>query len=260
MRRDHAKPKRCTKRGSAPQHRKEKNAHPPTKGMGVLVSLGCLMSLARRTGRATVFGLTGVDVCRRRVKGELGPLTCQRAAAAQTAHPAGLRYDVPTDTPIPLTCHNAGAHCNPWGYTFAHIGRYNYNPPSDFCSYFNCIASFWDSTNGNVDECSDRTYSHSGGERGAGSRHGGNCARCLRPSGATGVRSRSDRSVVGTCSRTAAVEVVGWLGHVRCPGRPYPICRERADLHAWHRRHHLYLAASQLVFAAYPVTTMTPFI
>jgi hypothetical protein len=79
----------------------------------------------------------------------------------------------PTATSIPLNCHTAGAPCNPWGYTFANSGHYIYNPPSAFCDYFNCIASFWDHTNGYVDECADGTYSHSGGVRGACSSHGG---------------------------------------------------------------------------------------
>jgi hypothetical protein len=37
---------------------------------------------------------------------------------------------------------------------------------SDFCSYFNCIPSFWQSTNGYGEECHDGTYSHSGGRSG----------------------------------------------------------------------------------------------
>ena len=38
-----------------------------------------------------------------------------------------------------------------------------YSPPSSFCKYFNCIPSFWTSTNGYIEECVDETYSHSGG-------------------------------------------------------------------------------------------------
>jgi len=52
-----------------------------------------------------------------------------------------------------------------------------YSPPANFCSYFNCIKSFWTSTKGYVDECVDGTYSHSGGRQGACSYHGGE----LRP-------------------------------------------------------------------------------
>jgi hypothetical protein len=52
-----------------------------------------------------------------------------------------------------------------------------YSPPTNFCDYFNCIPSFWNSTNGYVEECVDGTYSHSGGRSGACSHHGGE----LRP-------------------------------------------------------------------------------
>lgn len=80
----------------------------------------------------------------------------------------------PTDTPLPNLC---GAPQNPWNYTFCG-GNLIYSPPyPDFCYYFNCIASFWQNTNGYVDECNDGTYSHSGGIQGACSKHGGE----LRP-------------------------------------------------------------------------------
>jgi hypothetical protein len=73
----------------------------------------------------------------------------------------------------PNTC---GAPLNPWGYNFCG-GSLIYSPPSNFCAYFNCIKSFWQSTKGYVDECHDGTYSHSGGRQGACSYHGGE----LRP-------------------------------------------------------------------------------
>ncbi len=79
----------------------------------------------------------------------------------------------PTPTPIPPTQPpTTGVNGNPWGYNFT-PGTLIYSPPADFCSYFNCIKSFWRSTNGYVDECSDGTFSHSGGVRGACSSHGG---------------------------------------------------------------------------------------
>src|SRR5205823_13379095 len=58
------------------------------------------------------------------------------------------------------------------GYNFS-PGSVIYNPPSNFCDFFNCISSFWQHTNGYVDECVDGTYSHSGGVQGACSDHGG---------------------------------------------------------------------------------------
>ncbi len=48
------------------------------------------------------------------------------------------------------------------------------NPPSDFCGYFSCIASFWTTTNGYVEQCVDGLFSHSGGRSGSCSKHGGN--------------------------------------------------------------------------------------
>jgi hypothetical protein len=80
---------------------------------------------------------------------------------------------------VPDTC---GAPSNPWGYNFC-SGAYIRNPPSNFCSYFNCIASFWNSTNGYVDECQDGTYSHSGGVQGACSHHGGEMRALWSPPG-----------------------------------------------------------------------------
>jgi hypothetical protein len=76
---------------------------------------------------------------------------------------------VPTPTPVPVI---TGVNGNPWGYNFSG-GSYIYSPPSNFCSYFTCIASFWESTNGYVNECNDDTYSHSGGRSGDCSDHGG---------------------------------------------------------------------------------------
>jgi len=87
----------------------------------------------------------------------------------------------PVPTPVPTQAPPAptqppthtGLYGNPWGYDLTPPGNTIYNPPANFCTYFNCIKSFWESTNGYVDECVDGTYSHSGGVRGACSRHGG---------------------------------------------------------------------------------------
>jgi hypothetical protein len=62
---------------------------------------------------------------------------------------------------------------NPWRYNFT-PGSVIYNPPSDFCSYFDCIASFWNNTRGYVMQCRDLMFSHSGGRSGSCSWHGGN--------------------------------------------------------------------------------------
>src|SRR5947209_5408781 len=79
----------------------------------------------------------------------------------------------PTLTPAnpAPTC---GAPPNPWGYNFCSGGKVIASAPPDFCSYFSCIASFWRSTNGNVEQCQDGQFSHSGGVKGSCSSHGGN--------------------------------------------------------------------------------------
>jgi hypothetical protein len=78
-------------------------------------------------------------------------------------------------TACPKPGDNCGAPSNPWGYNFCdyYIGNTIPNPPSNFCSYFTCIASFWNQTNGYVVECNDTKYSHSGGVSGACSSHSG---------------------------------------------------------------------------------------
>jgi hypothetical protein len=83
------------------------------------------------------------------------------------AQPTATRV-APTPTTPP--CANP---CNPWGYNFVK-GNYIYTPQGAFCDYFNCIPSFWTSTNGYVMECQDARFSHSGGVSGSCSQHGGN--------------------------------------------------------------------------------------
>jgi hypothetical protein len=65
-----------------------------------------------------------------------------------------------------------GVYGNPWGYDFNPGARIT-NPPAAFCSYFDCIPSFWDSINGYVVQCRDGMFSHSGGRQGVCSYHGG---------------------------------------------------------------------------------------
>lgn len=90
------------------------------------------------------------------------PQPTAQSTPRPTPHP-------PTPTPCP------GINCNPWGYTFS-PGNLIYYPPSGFCNYFICIASFYSSDDpgdGYIVQCSDGTFSQSGGERGACSSHGG---------------------------------------------------------------------------------------
>lgn len=61
---------------------------------------------------------------------------------------------------------------NPWCYDFS-PGSLIYSPPITFCSFFNCIGSFWDGR-GYVIQCQDGEFSQSGGIQGSCSYHGGN--------------------------------------------------------------------------------------
>jgi hypothetical protein len=92
-----------------------------------------------------------------------------KATAAPTATKAPKPTATPRPKPKPTPC--PGVNCNPWGYNFS-PGNLIYSPPSDFCAYFNCIASFWNGK-GYVEECQDDSFSLSGGRSGSCSYHGG---------------------------------------------------------------------------------------
>jgi len=92
------------------------------------------------------------------------------SAPKTTATPVPTPTPLPAVTPVPTTG-VTGVNGNPWGYDF-NPGAVITNPPSSFCSYFNCIASFWQGT-GYITECGDQTYSKSGGHTGSCSKHGG---------------------------------------------------------------------------------------
>lgn len=101
------------------------------------------------------------------------PPTPTRAAA-----PAPTRAPAPTPTQAPAQ--TTGVNGNPWGYNFT-SGTYITDPPSTFCNYFACIASFWKNTKGYVMECKDGKFSHSGGRRGSCSDHKGDWRPLLKP-------------------------------------------------------------------------------
>jgi hypothetical protein len=78
--------------------------------------------------------------------------------------------------PPPPAFNYCGAPANPWHYNFCG-GSVIQPPPSNFCSYFNCITSFWTEdrpNDGYVIQCVDGRFSLSGGEAGSPcSSHGG---------------------------------------------------------------------------------------
>jgi hypothetical protein len=96
------------------------------------------------------------------------PSVSASPSPSQSAAAPAAPLPPPPPPPPPPT----GVNGNPWGYDF-NPGNYITAPPSAFCTYFNCIASFW-SGHGYVMECVDTTYSLSGGIQGSCSHHGGN--------------------------------------------------------------------------------------
>jgi hypothetical protein len=109
------------------------------------------------------------------------PTLAPTATATPKPKPTATPKPKPTATPKPKpTCAYNAVNGNPWCYNFSRCHTIS-NPPSSFCQYFNCIPSFWDNTNGYVEECLDGTYSHSGGQSGSCSRHGGNRRPLLKP-------------------------------------------------------------------------------
>ena len=85
-----------------------------------------------------------------------------------TPTPTPIPTSIPP-TPTPTPCF--GVNGNPWCYNF-NPGNKITSPPANFCSYFDCISSFWNGK-GYVVECKDELYSKSGGLQGVCSSHGG---------------------------------------------------------------------------------------
>ena len=128
--------------------------------------LGTKFSAARRQARSRELRL--VVVKRVPSHKSIGTVIEQRTKAGQhiRAH-APIKVVVASE----WLC---GEPLNPWCFDFAG-GSVIYNPSYlRFCNYFNCISSFWESTNGYVIQCADGEFSHSGGVSGSCSSHGGN--------------------------------------------------------------------------------------
>jgi hypothetical protein len=81
------------------------------------------------------------------------------------------------DQPVGNLC---GAPPNPWNYTYCGGLRIQ-SPPTNLCSVFDCIPTFWKQTRGYVMQCTDGLLSHSGGIRGSCSGHRGNARPLYAP-------------------------------------------------------------------------------
>lgn len=100
------------------------------------------------------------------------PKTPTPTATPKPTPVAQVPTRVPTSAP---TAKKTGIYGNPWGYDF-NSGNLITNPPSNFCDYFPCIATFVsadDPDGGYVVQCADGNFSQSGGESGSCSHHGG---------------------------------------------------------------------------------------
>lgn len=100
--------------------------------------------------------------------------TTAPAPPPRTVAPSPTATRRTTAPPARAAAKTCGAPANPWGYHFCGSGSFIASPPASFCDYFDCIASFWERTNGYVMQCEDGMFSHSGGQRGSCSHHGGN--------------------------------------------------------------------------------------
>lgn len=84
---------------------------------------------------------------------------------------APITSQAPAPAPTTQADTLCGAPQNPDGYNFCG-GSTISDPDSNVCEYFDCIDNF-SNGKGYMVECSDGTYSMSGGRRGACSDHGG---------------------------------------------------------------------------------------
>jgi hypothetical protein len=135
-------------------------------------------STANNGGQSTPVSVIATDTATVTLDSTPTPSPTPTDTPIPTPTPSPTSKPVPTPAPRPtLTpapkC--VAVNNNPWCYDF-NPGNLIYVPPSGFCNYFACISSFYapdDPGDGYIVECSDGSYSQSGGESGACSYHGG---------------------------------------------------------------------------------------
>jgi hypothetical protein len=118
--------------------------------------------LTRIRQQATLVRLAEKDLCRRYLPLPAAPKVIARPAPSTPA----------ATTPPVVAVSLCGAPPNPYKLNLCGRGSLVYSPPSDVCSYFNCIPNFPNGT-GYMVECNDGMYSMSGGRPGACSYHNG---------------------------------------------------------------------------------------
>lgn len=152
-----------------------------------------------------------------------GPTT---TTSSTTSVPASTTTTVsPTTTtsaaPSSALC---GAPANPYNYNYCGTGSLIRSPPSDICTYFNCISNFFNGT-GYMVECMDGTVSMAGGIVGACSDHGGVEQTVYAPSSSTtsttaavagsassgGTSASTTSASSGQLASTGVGDSVGWL-------------------------------------------------
>jgi hypothetical protein len=97
--------------------------------------------------------------------------TAPTTARATTASPVSPQPTTATPQPPPPPPNLCGAPPNPYGYNFCGGSVIN-RPPSDICSYLNCVTKFPDG-NGFIIECKDSTFSTTGGTKSVCAKHNG---------------------------------------------------------------------------------------
>jgi hypothetical protein len=89
---------------------------------------------------------------------------------------------VPVDSVVTLTVAiaiPAAVNGNPWGYNWGCCDKI-FDPPADFCSFFDCVLTFHNGT-GYVVECRDGLFSATGGSKQTCSGHDGRKRTLLMP-------------------------------------------------------------------------------
>lgn len=170
--------------------------------VGLLILCSCMVALAA-AGNNPASSPTATpgaiaQATKHLVNQTASPTATKGTPPTATPQPSSTPTPAPTNTPPPKptatspppppptatptqapSCAYGAVNGNPWCYNFQCCTVIT-SPPADFCSYFSCIASFWNGQ-GYVVQCNDGHYSKSGGRSGSCSHHGGEGPALLQP-------------------------------------------------------------------------------